>query len=123
MTILLADRIFPREKLYGLHQKFKSQVEILSLNHYIIHIVLVLLIQVFDQYFYHHLILKQPQHQVEEVDVHKLLIEKYHQQNERLDLNKICYYCFVIIQIFKKIIFFVRLINFLFISHVSFFDE
>jgi hypothetical protein len=89
MTILPDGRIFHREKLYGLHQKFILPAEILSHNRHIIHTVLVLLIQVFDRYFYHHLILKQHQYQVEEVDVHKLLIEKHRQQNEQQDLNNI----------------------------------
>ncbi len=113
MMILLDDRILHRKKQCGLHRKFKLQMEVLSHNHYIILIVLVLLIQVYDRYFYLHLILKQCQHQVEEVNVHKVRIEKFHRPNERLELNKNYYYdyyySFVIIlhiQIFTKIIFF-----------------
>jgi hypothetical protein len=97
--IHLAGRIVHRKRLFGHHQTFKSQAAILSHNHYIILIVLVLLIQVSDRYFYLHPILNQCQIPVEEVDVHQLRIGKFHQQNERQELNKNSYDFVIILHI------------------------
>ncbi len=63
-------------------------MEILNLSLYTIHIVLVLLIQVFARYFYHRQILNQCHHRVEEADVHKVVIERSHRQNEQLERNE-----------------------------------
>jgi hypothetical protein len=108
MKILPDERIVHRETLYGLHQKSKLQVAVLSHNHYIILIVFVLLIQVDNRYFYRHQILKQCQHQPEEINDRKVLIEKYHQQNEQLELNKNSFVIILHIQIFKKIVLFLE---------------
>ena len=88
MKILQKDQIFHQRRSYGLHQKFKSQVVVLSHNRYEILIVLVLLIQVYVLYFYHYQILRQHQHLVEEVSVRKVLIENYRLQNGLVALNK-----------------------------------
>lgn len=103
MKIPLGNQIIHKKKLYGPHQKFKLQVVHLSHSHFIILIVLVLLIQVYDRYFYHHQTLKQCHNQVEEVNVRKVQIAKYHQQKERLELNKhYDYFVSIIpIQLFK----------------------